>query len=156
VVAERYPAIDYLSQENLGPSGAKNRGLEAASGQFVMFLDADDELSSGAVDSFVRCLQAHPTCAYAYGHQQFIDGSGAVILSRPRRLVRYQTCIEDDPYRHMLRTNHPIRVSGAVCYRTDLLRDVGGFAPCLVSAEDLDLNLRHLLQRPHHSVLPRP
>jgi glycosyltransferase involved in cell wall biosynthesis len=147
-VAARFRAIRYLRQENHGAAAAKRAGLEAASGEFLMFLDADDTLLPGAVGSLVRALQERPECAYSYGHQQFVDAGGALITSRQRRAERYQMCIEDDPYRHMLRTNHPIRVSGAVCYRTELVRGAGGFATDLAGAEDLDINLRLAREHP--------
>ena len=146
--AGHYPAIRYLRQENQGSGAAKRHGLEASAGTFLMFLDADDTLLPGAVESLVRCLEERPDCAYSYGHQQFIDDAGVVITSRPRRAERYQMCIRDDPYRHMLRTNHPIRVSGAVCYRTELLRRSGGHAVDLEGAEDLDVNLRLAREHP--------
>jgi GT2 family glycosyltransferase len=147
-VAARYPRVRYSWQENQGSGAAKRNGLEAAVGEFVMFLDADDTLMAGAVSSLVRCLRERPECAYCYGHQQFVDDAGDVITSRPRRAARYQMCIRDDPYGHMLRTNHPMRVSGAVCYRTELLRRAGGFAVDLEGAEDLDVNLRLAREHP--------
>jgi glycosyltransferase involved in cell wall biosynthesis len=147
-VAARYPGILYLRQENRGPGAAKNRGLQAASGEFVIFLDADDELFPDAVDSFVRCLHKRPDCAFAYGHYQFIDGDGALITSRPRRDARFQACIEDDPYRYMLRSNNPLRSSGGVCYRADFLRRVGGLSLELESSTDLDVNLRLAREHP--------
>jgi glycosyltransferase involved in cell wall biosynthesis len=36
------PELQYLTQENQGPSGARNTGILSASGAFVAFLDADD------------------------------------------------------------------------------------------------------------------
>ncbi|GAB2498687.1 glycosyltransferase [Alkalibacterium psychrotolerans] len=37
--------IKVMTQPNKGPSSARNKGLEAASGQYVYFIDSDDEVS---------------------------------------------------------------------------------------------------------------
>lgn len=147
-VATRYPTVVCLRQRNLGQGGASNRGLQEASGEFILFLDADDELTPDAVDSLVRCLRERPHCAFAYGHLQFIDVRGSIITTRPARSARLQTCLEGDPYAHMLRTNNGLRGGGAVLYRSDLLRRAGGFALNLGNAQDLDLNLRLVREHP--------
>jgi len=53
-IMENYAAgnsnIKVISQENQGASVARNRGLEAASGKYIVFLDSDDMLASDALD----------------------------------------------------------------------------------------------------------
>lgn len=40
-IAARYP-VTLLRQENRGPSASRNRGIDAASGEYIHFLDVDD------------------------------------------------------------------------------------------------------------------
>ena len=47
--ADRYPYIRYIYQENAGPAAARNRGLKAASGEWIYFADPDDFIEQGAL-----------------------------------------------------------------------------------------------------------
>lgn len=51
--AEKDSRIIYLSQPNSGVSSARNKGLEAATGDFVFFLDGDDYLHAQAIEILV-------------------------------------------------------------------------------------------------------
>ena len=140
-VVARYHAR-YVGQENLGVAVARNTGLEASSGSFVVFLDADDQLLPDAIASSLTCLEAQPESAFVYGHQRWVDASGPVAPKRP------QQCVEEDPYSHMLRMNNPIRAPGAILYQRDLVDQVGGFVRKFEGCEDLDLNFRLVRDHP--------
>ncbi len=45
--------VRIFTQENAGFSGARNRGLDLATGQYILFLDSDDRLSPGAIEALL-------------------------------------------------------------------------------------------------------
>lgn len=50
-LAREYPGkVRYISQSNSGAAAARNRGIDSAQGEYLLFLDADDELMPGALD----------------------------------------------------------------------------------------------------------
>lgn len=48
-------------QPNGGPSKARNTGLRHSQGEWIVFLDADDELLPGAMETFAQLIAAHPS-----------------------------------------------------------------------------------------------
>lgn len=52
--AERYSQIRVIHQENAGEASARNRGLEAAGGDYIVFVDADDCVYSCLFQSIIR------------------------------------------------------------------------------------------------------
>src|ERR671919_44147 len=55
-VARRCPNVELLRQENLGAAAARNRGVEAARGELLAFLDADDLWTPEKLHCQVDCL----------------------------------------------------------------------------------------------------
>lgn len=60
--------IKYFLNQNYkqGPNGNKNNGLDQASGEFVTFLDDDDELLSGALSTLMQ--KANEGYAHVFGN----------------------------------------------------------------------------------------
>jgi len=54
--------IRLLAQANAGPGAARNRGLGEARGEYVAFLDADDEWGPEFLGLAVDALDRHPEC----------------------------------------------------------------------------------------------
>ncbi len=65
-----------IRQPNGGVSSARNTGIEAATGEFVAFLDADDAWLPGFVDELLALMQAFPQAAvYATSYVRvWLDG----------------------------------------------------------------------------------
>jgi glycosyltransferase involved in cell wall biosynthesis len=61
-VARRYESdrVRVISQDNQGPSAARNRGLQECTGEYVQYLDADDLLHPRKIEAQVKALQSSP------------------------------------------------------------------------------------------------
>lgn len=53
------PRINVVEQPNQGQAKARNTGIEHAAGRYVLFLDADDYLEPGALETVVGLCETH-------------------------------------------------------------------------------------------------
>ena len=60
MLQEIYPSVNYLYQSNQGPVAARNRGIEASRGEWIAFLDSDDEWLPGKLQAQLNFFAAHP------------------------------------------------------------------------------------------------
>lgn len=63
---QRMDNLGYIHQSNQGPSTARNNGIRASHGKYVMALDADDTFSPTYVEKCVRYLESHPETKLVY------------------------------------------------------------------------------------------
>jgi len=142
--AARDPRVRWVAQPNRGLARARNAGLDASTGDYVVFLDADDLLLPGAIAAGVCALERNPQCAFAQGAFEVIDAAGRLTgeeMDAPHGA--------GDEYELLLRSNW-IWVPAAVMFRRSVFSRVAPFDPRVDAAADLEMYLRLARQYPVH------
>ncbi|MFY0612601.1 MAG: glycosyltransferase family 2 protein [Hyphomicrobiaceae bacterium] len=130
-------------KQNMGFGGASNIGTARATRDFVLFLNPDSVLESGALSELVRVARDNPNDAFnpeildAQGQDGNRSPSRFLNNKRPRKSARTDTLTE------FLEVDV---LSGAALFcRRDLFDSIGGFDPKLhLYFEDDDLSLRFM------------
>jgi glycosyltransferase involved in cell wall biosynthesis len=122
--------ITCLWQKNMGVSAARNRGLEVADGEYLTFLDADDELPPSSISSRVAALKNDEEADIADGVFEVFDSSSGSLLR-----LRYPGP-RGPLLRRLLRLDESIFRNGCYLFRRKLLGDVR-FCTEMKHAEDL-------------------
>lgn len=65
-----------IRKKNGGPSSVRNIGIREAKGQFLIFLDADDELAPGALAALAQHLASHPETRMVIGGHYSVSADG--------------------------------------------------------------------------------
>ena len=65
-----------IKQENRGTSGARMNGLSVAMGDYIWFIDSDDYLISGALDTVMQLLMKHPVDVLMIQIQMYDENTG--------------------------------------------------------------------------------
>ncbi|MCM8775764.1 MAG: glycosyltransferase [Candidatus Omnitrophica bacterium] len=126
------PRIRYFRQERGGVSKARNLALQKAVGQYIAFLDDDDEYLPDKLAVQVNYLNSRPEIGFIYGQTEIIDKDGKFLYLDPKVPV-YN-------YRELFERS-AIRIQTVMC-RRECFDKAGLFDEALTIGEDYDLWLR--------------
>jgi glycosyltransferase involved in cell wall biosynthesis len=137
-IAAGYNEVTVITQENGGPSAARNRGFAASRGEIVAFHDSDDTMTPDKLAVQAGHLIDNPSVGCVLAEQELVMEPGAelpfwvegskvetVMPPRPPEL-------KDEPMVHPM----------TMVVRRNVFEQVGGFDESMRAAEDFDWMLR--------------
>lgn len=130
------PRIRMIRQANGGEAVARNRGLDAVTGEYVAFLDADDLYLPNALADMVQYLNTHPEVAVLLSDGYFCDEHGKPLM----RLSEHRPGPYTGDILEPLVLSASV-ISGIICTmsrRTTIERSGVRFDPALVIGPDWD------------------
>ncbi len=139
-LASRNPRIKVSRRSQQGISTATNEALRMASGDYVAFLDHNDELAPDALFQFATALSEQPDIDVLYSDEDTIDAVGR--LSEPT----FKPDWSPELLRGVMYVGHLLMV------RRSLLAEVGGPDSAYDGVQDFELMLRlsERTDRIHH------
>ena len=124
--------LQVVHRKNGGPSAARNEGIRHATGDAVLFLDADDLLAPGCLREQADILLKMPEVDVTIGN--------CLIFDKDKRKIDMWGLCKDSHALHLCASN----IAPVHCFlaRRNLIEDVGFFDETLPSLEDYDYWLR--------------
>ncbi len=144
------PRLTPIRQSNAGVAAARNRGVTAAEGDALLFLDADDWLAPTALALLSATLDAAPEAVAAVGAYVRVDARGQP-TERPNRR---RPAVPRDLLASLVVQNQ-FANGGHVLIRRAAARRAGVFRPGVSYGEDWDYFVRLALQGPF-AFVPTP
>jgi len=111
--------LNIIRTKNGGPAKARNLGMEAATGEYIAFLDADDLWMPEKLAKQMN--QMRDGISLVYSARKWIDTDGVALVDQPSQ-KEYPS---GDVFRKLVDAN--FIVTSSVLMRTVVFSDIGGF-----------------------------
>ena len=159
IIKQKTDALIYIKQRNQGPSSARNRGIEAANGDWIAFLDADDLWIPDKIALQIAALENAPELKLIAADMCEVDQAGETIvesvLAKHQLFAKFQTLAGGAvPNAMAALLSKNFIPTGTVLVERTCLTAAGGFNTDIRFGEDLELWAKIAADQPI-TCLPR-
>ena len=137
--AQKDPRVQVIRQQNAGPGAARNTGLEAATGEYVIFLDSDDWFEPDFLEQMVDTAQREGADVAICRAVEFDTNSGRELPSE--WMMKKQYLPGKLAFAPQEMADHLFQFTYGMpwdkFYRRELLTSSGIRYPALKNSEDL-------------------
>ncbi len=135
-IKEREKRIVYIKHvKNKGGSAARNTGIREAKGEYLCFLDSDDEWLPGLLECQMDILRRNQECVICSLGHRFINEETGRIIKKSHNMKYVQ---QEDALRGECSTTNDFMV------KRDAINAIGGFDEGLPARQDWDVWIRIL------------
>ena len=139
---DNYPDVKYIYQMNSGVSSARNKGIKFARGDWIAFLDSDDEWLPRKLKYQANKIELNPAAKFLHTNEIWIrNGVRVNQMKKHKKYGGYifEKCLD------------MCRISpSSVLIKKDIFEKIGMFDETLKVCEDYDLWLRFASKYPVH------
>lgn len=144
--------VRYLPQPNGGVSSARNAGLDAARGEYVLFVDSDDYVADDLFAVLRERIASRPADLLHFSHASFKDGH----VTEHRMMPREYTGDELGAALQQAFCDKALNAPWGKVYRRDLIEEGRIRFPLGISiAEDRLFNMEYALRVQSYATLDR-
>ena len=147
------PRVKLIRQENRGEGGARNRGIEASSGKWIAFLDADDQWLPGFLEDHYRVISDHQEVDFCYSSYRRMYQDGRFVPAMKTEGIDIPI-LSEDCFRDGLFVRFTPWI-GTIAVRHTLLEETGLFPVGLKIGTDVHLIMRTVLKSRQVAFIPR-
>ncbi len=153
--------VRLIRQANAGASAARNAGIEAASGEWIAFLDADDEWLPKKLAIQCKHLERNPDLVWTTGNyvRCYCSGGGREDDLGGVRLAEAKQALGGREYFESYFGAHSSFAggwTGTMLIRREVLLEAGMFLPGQARINDMDMWFRIAYLRPKVGFVTRP
>lgn len=129
---KNHPKVTVIYREENGHiSRCTNTGIDAASGEYIVFTDCDDIVAPNTVYEFTKVVNKDRDIDFIYSDEDKLSDDG-----KKRSFPFFKPDWSPDTLMSLMYTSH------ISAYRTSLVRELGGLRVGFEGSQDYDLTLR--------------
>lgn len=134
MIKSDYDFVKFIKQKNKGVSAARNIGIKISIGEWICFLDSDDEWKKDKLEKQINAMKSNP--GYKFFHSNEIWIKNGIRINQKKKHKKYGGDIFD-------KCLDMCRISpSSVMIDKTVFDEVGNFNEDLVVCEDYELWLR--------------